>query len=514
MEDPKLAKTALIVLGMHRSGTSALAGVVGHLGAALPQDLMAGTEMNAKGFFESNRIMKLNDSLLDAAGTTWWDPRRFPDDWLDSDAAEPFLAEAVDTLALDYGEAPVFVMKDPRVCRLMPFWRKALTRFGARPLVIHTHRPPLDVAPSLTRWTGYDAEYGLLLWERHILDAEAESRDLPRAFTCYDSLLTDWRSEMVRIAQVLDFAWPCPPETVQSVVDDFLSRDLQHFHDRDHNRSADDLPPLLTQTLDIMDRWARDGEAREDHATLDEMRAAMDQVGPLYDALARKSVLRAKEVTSLQGKLDDLGGQMDRRSAEFDELNARHGTLMECHETAERQLKTFADQQEQEQAERQELSIALNDPTVASLRMVDMIGRVQEASALSQEEKARADRLSAELAKAVEARDSLKAQSDGLSAELARAVETRDSLEAQSSRLSAERARLAADVKAAQQTEQKLSAERDSLAAVCQRLTAERDQARAETSQCEAAFLASTSWRVTAPLRFVSRLVRRGRQAS
>ncbi len=493
MEDPKLAKTALIVLGMHRSGTSALAGVVGHLGAALPQDLMAGTEMNAKGFFESNRIMKLNDSLLDAAGTTWWDPRRFPDDWLDSDAAEPFLAEAVDTLALDYGEAPVFVMKDPRVCRLMPFWRKALTRFGARPLVIHTHRPPLDVAPSLTRWTGYDAEYGLLLWERHILDAEAESRDLPRAFTCYESLLTDWRSEMVRIAQVLDLAWPCPPETVQSVVDDFLSRDLQHFQDRDRNRPADDLPPLLTQTLDIMDRWARDGEAREDHATLDEMRAAMDQVGPLYDALARKSVLRAKEVTSLQGKLDDLGGQLDRRRAEFDELNARHGTLMERHETAERQLKTFADQQEQEQAERQELSIALNDPTVASLRMVDLIGRVQEASALSQEEKARADRLSAELA---------------------RAVETRDSLEAQSSRLSAERARLAADLKAARQAEQKLRAERDDLAANCQRLTAERDQARAETSQCEAAFLASTSWRVTAPLRFVSRLVRRGRQAS
>lgn len=161
--------------------------------------------------------------------------------------------------------------------------------------------------------------------------------------------------------------------------------------------------------------------------------------------------------------LDDLGGQMDRRRAEFDELNLRHGTLMERHETAERQLKTFADQQEQEQeqAERQELSIALNDPTVASLRMVDLIGRVQKASTLSQEEKARADRLSAELAKA---------------------VETCDSLEAQSSRLSAERARLAADLKAARQAEQKLRAERDSLAADCQRLTAERDQARAETS--------------------------------
>lgn len=493
MEDPKLAKTALIVLGMHRSGTSALAGVVGHLGAALPQDLMAGTEMNAKGFFESNRIMKLNDRLLDAAGTTWWDPRRFPDEWLEGDGAEPFLAEAVETLTLDYGEAPVFVMKDPRVCRLMPFWQKALSRFGARPLIIHTHRPPLDVAPSLTRWTGYDAEYGLLLWERHVLDAEAESRGLPRAFTCYEALLTDWRSEMTRVAQVLDFAWPCPPDTVQSGVDDFLSRDLQHFHDRDRTKAAGDVPPLLTETLAIMDRWARDGEVREDHARLDRMRAALDQVGPLYDALARKSVLRAKEVTSLQGKLDDLGGHLDRNRAEFDDLNARHSTLVERHQTAEQQLKEFADLQAREQAERQELSVAMKDPTVASLRIVDLIAKVQEASAVALQERARADILSAELAVTVRARDSLIADS---------------------SRLSAEGARLAADLAAARQAEQTLRAERDGLAVNCQRLTTERDQARAETSQCEAAFLASTSWRVTAPLRFVSRLVGRGRQAS
>lgn len=53
------AKTAIIVLGMHRSGTSALTGVLGHLGVALPQDLMAPTDMNAKGFFESNRITGL-----------------------------------------------------------------------------------------------------------------------------------------------------------------------------------------------------------------------------------------------------------------------------------------------------------------------------------------------------------------------------------------------------------------------------------------------------------------------
>lgn len=54
----------------------------------------------------------------------------------------------------------------------------------------------------------------------------------------------------------------------------------------------------------------------------------------------------------------------------------------------------------------------MNDPAVASLRIADLIGRVQEASALSLEESARADLLSAKLSVAVRARDSLMVQTD------------------------------------------------------------------------------------------------------
>ena len=63
-------RAALLVMGMHRSGTSALTGVIGLMGADLPNDLMAASDLNAKGFFESNRITGFDEDLLASAGFT------------------------------------------------------------------------------------------------------------------------------------------------------------------------------------------------------------------------------------------------------------------------------------------------------------------------------------------------------------------------------------------------------------------------------------------------------------
>ena len=86
----RVRRTALLVLGMHRSGTSALTGVIGLMGADLPNDLMAASDLNAKGFFESNRITNFDEELLASAGFTWWDCRRFPAEWFSSPVARAF----------------------------------------------------------------------------------------------------------------------------------------------------------------------------------------------------------------------------------------------------------------------------------------------------------------------------------------------------------------------------------------------------------------------------------------
>ena len=75
---PGSGKIALVVLGMHRSGTSSVAGALAMLGAAAPRTLMAPGEDNPRGFWESQVLMGVNDRLLAAGGSNWRDWRRFP----------------------------------------------------------------------------------------------------------------------------------------------------------------------------------------------------------------------------------------------------------------------------------------------------------------------------------------------------------------------------------------------------------------------------------------------------
>lgn len=322
-----LVRTALIVLGMHRSGTSALAGVLGHLGATLPKDLMAPSDMNAKGFFESNRITGLNERLLAQAGFTWWDPRHFTGTGFHTPESIALLDDAVDVLRADYDDAPLFVMKDPRICRLLPFWTTALRRFGARVRIVHTHRAAWDVAASLSRWAEYEPEFGLVLWARHVLDAEADSRALPRCFTSFEALMDDWRGVARHIAQSLDLNWPQALDHAGPAVDDFLSRDLQHF--REASATGPDgqpLPPMVAEIQTILTKWIHDAESVQDYNRLDNMRLALDTCGPLFNKLALRTVHRAREVAHLREQIARLQLNLKAREAQ-PQVNKSHSGL-------------------------------------------------------------------------------------------------------------------------------------------------------------------------------------------
>jgi len=266
-------RTALLVMGMHRSGTSALTGVIGLMGADLPNDLMAASDLNAKGFFESNRITSFDEDLLASAGFTWWDCRRFPAEWFSSPRAGAFARRAADELAAEYGDSALFVLKDPRICRLAPFWLPVLRDTGCRTLVILPLRHPRDVAASLEHRAGYDPDYGLLMWLRHVLDAEAETRGTRRVFTSYEALMTDWSAEIRRIGEGLGLSWPRSVSVARPEIDAFLSRDLQHFARTGVERAATTaLPVLVRKTYEILTTWAREGERPSDHGRLDKLR--------------------------------------------------------------------------------------------------------------------------------------------------------------------------------------------------------------------------------------------------
>ena len=118
-----LNKILVVVLGMHRSGTSSAAGALVRLGAAAPQHLIAPNADNERGFWESPVIVDLNDAVLAASGSDWKDWRRFNFAKIHKVEAGALRARAQEALAEEFGDVGFAVVKDPRMCRLMPFWR-------------------------------------------------------------------------------------------------------------------------------------------------------------------------------------------------------------------------------------------------------------------------------------------------------------------------------------------------------------------------------------------------------
>lgn len=275
-----LKSRCLMVLGMHRSGTSALAGALTLLGATPPATQMAAHASNPKGFFESIPVRDFNDRLLAAAGSSWKDWRGIDPSWFDSPQARTLQAEAVEILDAEFGDAGLFVLKDPRICRLLPFWRAVLAARGTGLLALHTHRHPQEVAGSLDTRYGFHPGFTHLLWLRHTLDAEAASRGLMRHFTSYVQLLNNPDREIARIALCFDLALPV--EASKGDVRAFLSPELRNHR----SAGADaDLAAWYRDSLTILDHWAEADEDPAARVRFDRIRAALDQTGPIFGAI-------------------------------------------------------------------------------------------------------------------------------------------------------------------------------------------------------------------------------------
>jgi hypothetical protein len=187
----------VVVLGMHRSGTSAAAGVVRLLGlpTVTEGDLMPADAANPKGYWESDSLRAFNDELLAAVRHTWSLPPSRPIDWAVDERVAPFRRLAAIRFRSDFGR-PQWVWKDPRACLTLPFWLDAV---GLEPALVLVHRDPLEVAASLAQRDGFELRRGLALWERYVRHSLLVARGLPTLVCGYDELIVDptaWASRV------------------------------------------------------------------------------------------------------------------------------------------------------------------------------------------------------------------------------------------------------------------------------------------------------------------------------
>lgn len=283
---------------MHRSGTSALARVLSLLGCGLPDNLMPAIQGNNEtGFWESRDIAKFNDDLLHSAGSYWDDWGAMPEGWFNSPATNTWRLKAQEVLRNSFAEQPFVVLKDPRICRLLPFWLETLKIAGYQSRLIMPLRHPLEVASSLRKRDGFSQRKGQVLWLRHVLDAERDSRHQKRALIKYEDLLEDWRSVLRLVNQQLDLNLPRWSATAELEVDDFLRDDLRHNQAPPEIAHHTEVPNWIKQAYPALLGLAKpEPDTDQSEKILDAIRVDFDDATRTFGSILRNEERALKEV--------------------------------------------------------------------------------------------------------------------------------------------------------------------------------------------------------------------------
>lgn len=186
-----LPERLLLVLGMHRSGTSALSGLLCQQGFCGPRNPDPPAADNPTGYWEAPAVRAVHDHLLDQAHSSWDDLLLPPDLWA-PDTLASHLHHLEQALQQDFPDplpGQVALIKDPRQCRLQPLWTDLLHRRHLQAQALLVVRHPLAVARSLQQRNHLPLNRTLLLWLAHTLEAERHSRHLDRRVVAYEELL-------------------------------------------------------------------------------------------------------------------------------------------------------------------------------------------------------------------------------------------------------------------------------------------------------------------------------------
>jgi len=331
------SRQAILVLGMHRSGTSAFTRVISLLGAKLPKNLMPPMKGNNEtGFWESRDLEHIHDQLLRSAGSYWHDWRSLDKDWLQSADARLYKELIADYLNEDFPKDPVFVLKDPRICRLLPLWLDVLKDCHISALPVIPLRNPIEVAESLQKRDGFPREQSYLIWLRHVLEAERETRGMHRCVMTYDELLADWRSAMSVVGRRLGIVWPVAFDDAAEEINAFL--DHRHRHQAkqlDDLEASAGVPGWVSTSYREMVKLARIGDRDASFRILDATFGDFAEAARIFgsgsaglysitcevEGLRKENAVRRQEVERLTAELDQGG----RRIAELSEaLTASH----------------------------------------------------------------------------------------------------------------------------------------------------------------------------------------------
>ena len=302
-------KQCLVILGAHRSGTSALMGSLHRMGIYLGSRYIV-------DHYEHTDIVTANDVLLNRLDSAWDDPFALPERWWRQEQLADVKSGLGSIVDREFGGRALWGLKDPRLCVLLPLWLELLKLRRIEPLFIIALRNPFEIARSHTKRDGFSTEKGLVLWLNQILSAEQYSRGFKRCFCRFDDILRDPEAALERFRMQLGFSYPRPLKQGLGNVRAFLDPDLKHHH-QTKQRNLDDYPPAFRTLYRHLFGGSADSDVIDaDRNVWDSCRRQFRSHQQFYlnGGLRADWVARKKEHDALVTQLIALGlGMVQRR---------------------------------------------------------------------------------------------------------------------------------------------------------------------------------------------------------
>ena len=470
------------------------------LGAELPKTVMGAGPGNAMGHWEPSKLVAINEQMLTEAGSRW-------DDWQMSDLGmlparrlAHFKSRIQRRIESEYGTAHLFVLKDPRISRLVPLYEDVLARMDIEPRFVIALRNPLEVLSSLehrdvlgcqgvARSAGVGRAQTALLWLRHLLEAEAVTRDSKRVIVSFERLFDDCAATLEDISTQLAVRWPNRVAEMGQEISEFLTPTERHHISTTGDLGLDPLMCHWVQEAYIALRKLEDRPALKGPLkALDRTRTEFQHAAPLIEAgLAELRSAHAAERKKQSEIVRKAASKIDEQTTALSSREHENAQLQDRLERTHAVVAQLQDDLEQERTSAAQLARALDD------REKDLQAAQSELSET---------RISVEtLTAAIAERETIlrelettaskqRARSEQLESELAGAKLDIQALETRTRTLADATSEMLTALKSADRSRAELS---DAL-----------HSAQAAKMQMQS----SLSWRITKPLRSVTSIVR------
>ena len=287
-----IPRYCILILGMHRSGTSATSGCLSILGYQLGKRIVPPGKPNIKGYFENNSINRFNEDLLDILNARWNDTMHLPDKWWKDDRLISYKIRLKEILYEEFGSADNFVIKDPRISVLLPIYSVVFQELNILTKVIINFRNPIEVALSLKKRDNLSLSKSLLLWMDATLKAEELTREIPRLFLHYNSLLANPFTSIQQINNKLELHQNINNE-IKIKIESFVEAGLKHHYSSSATEN-EEIPKLPFQLYELLKSINFQNTAHQNHDIFDKIRNQFYLEFRFFNGIDKVSKIRLK----------------------------------------------------------------------------------------------------------------------------------------------------------------------------------------------------------------------------